>query len=153
MSAVLQILPALALLTGALLLLRWWANRGLPNRAAGLRVTGRTALGRATTVGVVEVDGRRFLVGGSEHDVTLLAELDASDAEGTDATSEETPGASPRPRRRIGAPARRRAHHLVPTVPGRDRSAPGPRTGLLDQLRAMTVRSHVGRPSGAPPLD
>jgi hypothetical protein len=50
-------------------------RRGGARPAAALRVTARAALGRAA-VAVVEVDGRRFLVGGGERALELLAELE-----------------------------------------------------------------------------
>ncbi|MBK9516587.1 MAG: flagellar biosynthetic protein FliO [Anaeromyxobacter sp.] len=43
---------------------------------AGLRVTGRAGLGRAAAVALVEVDGRRFLLGVGEGAPELLAELE-----------------------------------------------------------------------------
>ena len=145
MNLLLEVVPALALLTGALVALRWWVGRGGAGRPGAMRVTSRTAVGRATTVAVVEVDGRRFLVGGSEHDVALLAEL-APRVEDDAAGVAELPG-SP-----VGATAPRAAPHPFRfAVPRRGRATHGPRTGLLDQLRAMTVRSHVGGSSGVPP--
>jgi flagellar protein FliO/FliZ len=42
---------------------------------AALRVTAQAPLGRAATVALVEVDGRRFLVGAGDRTLELLAEL------------------------------------------------------------------------------
>jgi flagellar protein FliO/FliZ len=44
--------------------------------APALRVTARAALGRAASVAVVEVEGRRFLVGAGAGALELLAELE-----------------------------------------------------------------------------
>ncbi len=61
-----------ALAVGALALLA--GRRGGGATAPALRVAARAALGRSA-VAVVEVDGRRFLVGAGERPLTLLAEL------------------------------------------------------------------------------
>lgn len=45
-----------------------------------LRITARTALHRNAVLAVVEVEGRRLLVGAAAHQVTLLTELAASEA-------------------------------------------------------------------------
>lgn len=66
-----------ALAVGALAALA--RRRGGARPAAALRVTARAALGRAA-VAVVEVDGRRFLVGGGERALELLAELEPAAA-------------------------------------------------------------------------
>ncbi len=52
------------------------SRRGGAGRTPALRVTARAALGRAASVAVVEVDGRRFLVGAGERALELLAELE-----------------------------------------------------------------------------
>lgn len=103
-----------------------WIRRlrsGTP--AAGIRVVTRTALSRSATLTVVEVDGRRLLLGAGDQGVRLLTELDPDDR--TDAA----PGTEP----------------ATTTV-----ATPfGPRIGLLDRLRAMTVRSTPqGRPQRVP---
>ncbi len=52
------------------------ARRPGARAAPPLRVAARAALGRAATVALVEVDGRRFLVGAGERSLELLAELE-----------------------------------------------------------------------------
>ena len=54
----------------------WASRRGGGTSAPLLRVTARASLGRSTCVVVVEVDGRRFLVGAGERGPELLAELE-----------------------------------------------------------------------------
>lgn len=62
-----------ALAVGAL---AWLAGRRPgTGPAPPLRVTARAALGRTATVALVEVDGRRFLVGAGERSLELLVEL------------------------------------------------------------------------------
>jgi flagellar biogenesis protein FliO len=51
-------------------------RRGAPARARMIKVTSRAALHRGAFVAVVEVDGRRLLVGAGAQQVTLLTELD-----------------------------------------------------------------------------
>lgn len=51
-------------------------RRGSPARTRVIKVTSRAALHRGAFVAVVEVDGRRLLVGAGAQQVTLLTELD-----------------------------------------------------------------------------
>lgn len=51
-------------------------RRGNPARTRAIKVTARTALHRGAFVAVVEVDGRRLLVGAGAQQITLLTELD-----------------------------------------------------------------------------
>lgn len=64
---------------GALALLARRPARG--GAAPALRVTARAALTRAGGVALVEVDGRRLLVGFGERAVELLCELDPAAGE------------------------------------------------------------------------
>ncbi len=125
-----RILPALTVLVAVLLGLRWWMQRGHGGRP-GLRVLTRATVTRNTVVAVVEVDGRRFLVGGGDQRLALLAEL-----------GDET----------LHAGESADAGDDLMALPGWERSTARPRTGLLDQLRAWTVRSHVRRPVRGTPL-
>lgn len=50
-------------------------RRGNPVRTRAIKVTARTALHRGAFVAVVEVDGRRLLVGAGAQQITLLTEL------------------------------------------------------------------------------
>jgi flagellar biogenesis protein FliO len=87
---------------------------------SAVSVLGRTALSRSAVVAVVRVGDRRLLVGAGEHGVNVLTELSELEPEGrTDAvTLPETVD-----------------------VPSTVSSIEGPRIGLLDRLRVMTVRS------------
>lgn len=106
------ILPALAVFVGGPILI-WWLRRGRASGGAALRVVARTALTRGSVVAVVESQGRRLLVGATDHGISVLSELDASDGATID-----TDGAEPaRP------------------VPA------GPRTSPLEAMRTMTLRS------------
>lgn len=66
---------------GVVLALVWWfARRGRTGtrarvRPASVSVVGRQTLGRRTAVAVVEVEGRRLLLGLTDQQVSLLAEL------------------------------------------------------------------------------
>ncbi|QBI21248.1 hypothetical protein ER308_17840 [Egibacter rhizosphaerae] len=199
-----RLLPSLALIVGALLLLRRWARRGAVQAGAGIKVLARTGLTRGASVAVVELGSRRFLVGASEHGVSLLAELEGQET--VDAAAQEAPkapdspavlaapgataddlstllGAHGSPMSTSGAPDSRVAGSHPPLDPtldpqdagrpdgatrrqplgdllaghlGSDRPRMGAGTpisrtdgepqGLVDRLRAMTVRTHVERP-------
>lgn len=71
-----QVIPALAVVIGLPLGVYWWARRGRSSSAARLRIADRAAFGKHSWVAVVEVDGRRFLVGAGEHGVSAITELD-----------------------------------------------------------------------------
>ena len=108
-----RLIPALAVVAALPLIAMWWSRsrRGEPGQR--IRVTAKAPLGKATWVAVVEVDGRRFLVGTAERGVGLLAELEA------------TPLPEP-----------------VPATAGVDDfvETDGPRRGLISRLREMTLR-------------
>src|SRR5690606_14506773 len=69
-----QMLPAVLIFVGAPLLI-WWMRKGRAATSGSLRVISRTALTRNGVVAVVETDGRRFLVGATDHGIGLLSEL------------------------------------------------------------------------------
>lgn len=129
-GALAQMLPALALIVGALLLVKRWAARGGKlGPVEGVKVLSRTGLTRGAVVAVVEVAGKRYLLGAGEHGVRLLTEID-SDAV-------------------FGVPA---APDLAPTAPrvaAMDSllrsSSQGPWMGLVNRLQAMTVRTDPSR--------
>jgi flagellar protein FliO/FliZ len=148
-----RLLLSLGAIVGALLLVRHWAQRGRNlGGGAGVRIVGRTALTRTSVVAVVEADGRRFLIGAADQGVRLLGELDPDDTEAALAEHAAT-GALPAPR-----PPRRTApsgfasalRFASPTDGGMLHRTDRPWTGLLDRLRAMTVRTHVDRPTRVP---
>lgn len=65
--------------SAAVVRLSGWASKMRATRAEPrrLRVVDRLALGDKNSVAVVQIDGRRFLVGGGQTGITLLAELQA----------------------------------------------------------------------------
>lgn len=75
LDALLRLLPSLAIIVAALLAARWWLARNGGTGAVALRVTGRAPLTKGAAVAVVEVEGRRFLVGAGDGGVRLLCEL------------------------------------------------------------------------------
>ena len=169
-DALLRMLPTLAVIVGALLLLRYWAQKGRGTSATPLRVVSRAGVGKGSVVAVVEVGGRRLLVGAADQGVSLLTELDEEPVDAS-ATSALQPAASDRPaapapnpsssaapatdRQRLLEQLRQGAGGTAPTTtpspstPGRPRMAP------LDRLRHMTVRTpvanHPSRPNRVHP--
>jgi flagellar protein FliO/FliZ len=80
----LRVLLSLAAVFGLL----WYAGRRLSgtgtvrrSRSAAVSVVGRQSLGGKTGVALVEVGGRRLLLGVSEHGVNLLTEVDMPEPE------------------------------------------------------------------------
>lgn len=149
MDALARMLPSLAVIVGALLLLRHWARRS--GRAGGspLRVVSRAGIGKGSLVAVVEVEGRRLLVGAGEHGVRLLTDLEASAEE---LPAPDPPPAADLPEAVVGpTPATPPDDPLPPDPLTSDPTHDRPRMAPIDRLRAMTVRqpvaSHRPRPT------
>lgn len=84
----LRVALALACVFGLL----WWAGRrmagtpaGRRARASSLEVVTRQSVGQKASVALVEIEGRRLLLGVSEHGVTLLTEVAPAPVEPQDA--------------------------------------------------------------------
>lgn len=90
-----------------------------PRRRSTIDVVGRQALGRRTSVAVLRVGSRAFVVGVTDSTVSVLAEVEADDVVAP--APAETSGAAPQA---LAAVMRR------PQTIG----------GLLEQLRDRTVR-------------
>jgi flagellar biogenesis protein FliO len=129
-----QLIPALVIFVGGPVLI-WWLKRGRPSTGAGLRVTARTALTRNSVIAVIETDGRRILVGATDHGVSVLSDL------GSAVTTEVSAQLQLPLTETIesGHDALLKEEHPVHKEPS------GPRTSPLEQLRVMTTR-RVTRP-------
>ena len=91
-----------------------------------IKVTSRLTINRGSMIAVVEVDGRRLLVGAAANQVSLLAEL--ADAPPLADPMTPTPKNTPDPTPDLSRPAR-------PT-------AAAPRsTSLVEKARRMTTRT------------
>ena len=86
-----------------------------------IKVTSRVSLNRGSMVAVVEVDGRRLLVGAAANNVTLLTELNESDA----IDDLPVPDTS----------------LLTPTAIFRSTSTAKPATVLIEKARQITTRT------------
>lgn len=73
----LRVIAALAVVVAAI----WWLQRrvqqGRGGQAKAISVVSRQGLGAKASVAVVDVDGRRFLLGVTDHAVTVLHSGDA----------------------------------------------------------------------------
>jgi len=135
LDALARMIPALALIVGALLLVRRWARRGGGSRPTeGVKIVSRTGLTRGAVVAVVDVAGRRFLLGAGEQGVRLLTEIDPDAAMSAPATPVlvDTPRLAA-----TDSPLR----SLMPQRPW---------MGLLSRLQQMTVRSHPSKATDVP---
>jgi flagellar biogenesis protein FliO len=156
----LLLLALLAVLLAVPLVLR----RFKANTPDAVRVVGRTALHKGAVVAVVAVGERRMLVGATDRGVQMLVELDRDPTAGP-LPADGDPSATATPLAASFAPPQRpnRTDAVrsvledrlvdVASIPGRDGEhlSAGPRTGLVDRLRAMTVRTPVqGRPLRVP---
>ena len=133
-GALAQMLPALALIIGALLLVKRWAARGgRLGPVEGVKVLSRTGLTRGAVVAVVEVAGKRYLLGAGEHGVRLLTEIDSDFDLGAD----------------LGVPTVVAPAPTAPRAAAMDSllrsSTQRPWMGLVNRLQAMTVRTDPSR--------
>lgn len=99
-----------------------------------VKVTARAGLARGSSIAVVEIDGRRFLLGAAANAVNVLAELDPVGPAGP---TDHEPPAGPAPRSPLPSSP-------LPTGPTTDDGGTsGPIAGgtPLDRLRSMTVRT------------
>ena len=127
-AALARILPTLALIGGALLLVRRWAQRGgRVGSVDGVKILSRTGLTRGSVLAVVEVAGHRYLLGASDQGVRMLTELD--------------------PNAMTALPVAPPAAPLPPRAMDRAGIVQGPWMGLVNRLQQMTVRSHPSRPT------
>lgn len=105
-SVVLSLVAVLGLLALALLVGRWLQRGGrLPRGAllprtegAGIRLVSARGLGWQTSLHLLEVDGRRFLVGVSRSGVTALGSWQSPTAKGRHGPAEMPRDAGLRPR-------------------------------------------------------
>ncbi len=125
-----RLLPSLAVIIGSLLAFRWFMRRGRGITPPDLRVVARTGLTKGAAVAVVEVGTQRFLVGTTDQQVRLLAEL-GQDAPPALASVTELDLA---PAVNGGMPL------TMATEAVTDRPGMGQRQGLADRLRLMTRR-------------
>lgn len=125
-DALLRLLPALAILLGAL-----WAAKRVSRRSGGTStVRNRTALTRSASLVTVEVDERLLVLGVTDHQINVVAEL-LSDAD----LSALTPRPDPATDTPYDATQER--------TPPRPASIPRPRTGLIANLRWVTSRASL----------
>ena len=151
------------LLLGALAAVPLLLRRFKGSQPNGVRVVGRTALHKNAVVAVVEVGGRRLLVGAGEKGIELLTEL-APEAE--DAAADADPVTEDHDVLDVSSLERTDAapeHVWSTTTSGEALEAllgpvgssatneAGPGIGLVDRLRSMTVRvSQPQRGAGRP---
>ncbi|MDG2114768.1 MAG: flagellar biosynthetic protein FliO [Actinomycetota bacterium] len=137
-AALLRLLISLALLIGALYAVKYWQRRpGAGARRGSIDVVARASLGRSSSVHIVDVGDRRFLIGSGEHQVNLLSELDRPP---TDELDEHPPGDSAAPEAGEHAQVGGRRRRGTPDGSG-DSIRSRPRMSLMDWLRAITART------------
>lgn len=152
----------LLIVLGALVAVPLVLRRLRASAPDAVRVVGRTAIHKGAVVAVIAVGDRRLLVGSGEKGVTLLADLDPFEtgATSTDNVEMETSTTStlltdqllhPTSSTRTDA-GRGEAVQITEGVAdlpviSATHDPEGPRIGLVDRLRAMTVRTPLrGRP-------
>jgi len=169
---------SLAVVVGLLLLtVKVGGRKFRPRNGAAVRIVHRQALSRGTAVAVVEVGNRVLVLGTTEHQVNVLAELDEGELESSDDRADLTlvddtlsPAShvialedvrSPQPVRRVTevgpepTPARRPGSHAARPAPKRKattsprRPAPGTGGPLVGSiLSPQTWRQALGAATG-----
>lgn len=137
-----RLVPSLAVIIGALLLVRWYAQRGRGANRAAIKVVARAGLSKNAYVAVVQVGSARYLVGATDQSVQLLAELDEDVdlAEATTAMMGSPAGdGSPTPSATMSRLAELTNFRAAADAAAHDR----PGTGVLDQLKRLTTRRPV----------
>lgn len=136
---VIRLVGTLGLIVGGALLVGRLLRRSHHGSAEGLRVVGRLGLGKGAALLLVAVGERRFLVGTGERGPRLLAELDrAEPAAGAVRLAAEGRVGARRPLSARDLPSVLPTD-LFPDVPSDLPDGPG--TGLVEQLRRMTLRT------------
>jgi len=144
-DVVVRLVLSTTVVVGGLFAVRWWAGRAGNRTRGAIRVVARAGIARSSTVAVVEVGEKRYLVGAGEHSVNLIAELD----DAVDVGPSMLPGASPDPEtteRQLTHTAVGGEHLSQRTAMTAEGSAfesntrVGPRIGLVAHLRQMTTR-------------
>jgi len=141
-TALADAVPAL-LVVLAIPLAAWgWSRRNRPQPHRRLRITDKAGLAKGSWVAVVEVDGRRLLIGAAEHGVTLIAELGTAPVTELDTIADDG-------HRNRGRPDRVQPSHrsFAPRTNGINER---PRIGLLRRMQLMTLRSPVPPPTLEP---
>lgn len=146
------------LVVAVVLALRWASGRGMAARGGPmLRVVARTGLTKSAIVAVLDVDGHQYLVGVADQNVRLLADLGAPTEVDSDtatdpfadfAVPDDLAGLLTSEDAVDGAPSSDLLDlQTIATTHGTGRpTTEGPRIGLLDRLREMTVRTHLREP-------
>ncbi len=159
-----RLVASMVIMLLVLVLVKRRARRGTGPSRGALRIEARQALGRSASVLVVAVGDKRWLVGAGEQGVTLLDRLEPGDL---DVAEDRAGGDGQGPfgaRRRVisdESPARRsRSEGDVFGAPPKgsgaralddlDGTSEGPRTGLVDRMRQMTLRAPGRARSGGP---
>lgn len=156
------------LLLGALVAAPLLLRRFKGAQPGGVRVVGRTALHKNAVIAVVEVGGRRLLLGAGEKGIELLTELDDEPATAGEVVAVNLDEDRATPVLDLSSLERMdvaRQHPWSTATTGSDdaldallgpvgsstTSSVGPRIGLVDRLRHMTVRvSQPQRGAGRP---
>lgn len=132
------LVPSLLVIAALLIARRMLGTRAVSRSTGRIRVVERSGVSKGAAVAVVEVDQRRFLVGATEHGVSLLSELSA------------------RPQQTVAPSDTATFAHPTGTFPAHptglmDEQAGSsaierPGSGLVHRLQRMTVRTHLEEP-------
>ena len=143
---VIRLVLSLAFVAGVL----WFAARVAKKRGLGMgngliEVVARQRMGRSSTVSVLRVADRVLVVGSTEENVTLLAEMDADVVEEVLAEAEQERTAA-QEARRVAVAARRGAPELegADEDPPTTRIALPPLPGRSGARRPLPVGRHGG---------
>jgi flagellar biogenesis protein FliO len=157
MEIVLRLAVSLGLVIGGLLAVKRFGRRTGRSARGAITVEARAGLAKGASVAVVTVAGQRFLLGVSEHAVSLVAELAADHP--LDSTVSPAPhtadhiAAEHQQHRALDQPVDLRSPVVAQDAPFDEwdldalsgalehGTTSGPRNGLVNRLQRMTLRS------------
>ena len=138
-----RLIIATLLICGAWFGVRHHSRRRRGDARRQLEMIARLGLAKGVSVAVVRIADRGLVLGVSDKGVSLVAELSGQALDEVVAATGRAPGLEPEPEpepsRQIDT---RRSTH----------AAMGPRTGLVQRLQKMTLRTNVSATTGRPAL-
>lgn len=144
-----RLVGSLAVVVGLMLLIARTVNRRFkaPSGAA-IQVVHRQALGRGMGVAVVSVGTRVLVIGTTEQQVTLLAEVEPDEI-GLDLAAEEPADPAPARHRRIGPVPEESPTRTLVTAPPTAPTGPLAGSVLSPQTWKQTLAAFTGGAGGA----
>ncbi|HEX9314669.1 MAG TPA: flagellar biosynthetic protein FliO [Actinomycetota bacterium] len=136
-----RLIIAALLICGAWFGVRHHSRRRRGDARRQVEMIARLGLAKGVSVTVVRIAGRGLVLGVSDKGVSLVAELSGQALDEVVAATGRGPDPEPEPEPSYQINTRRSTH-----------AAMGPRTGLVQRLQRMTLRTNLPAATGRPAL-